>query len=443
MIVDHYGGRHATASRTAVAAFDQAVSCLARHRPGAAEAIAEALANDPDLISAHALRGLASVFLARSECMQAARRDHAQANALAQRRTDASDDEKALVAALGYAVEGRLLAAADILDRALQDRPTAFLLVKASNALRFMAGDLGGMLATTQRVLPSWTDERPGAGFVLGCHAFGLEEAGQLADAERIGLRAAELEPDDAWAMHAVSHVHETQMRTAEGVAWLEQSRPRWSRCHNFRFHLSWHLALFELERGRLDRVLALYDEEVRPTPTDDFRDVANAASLLWRLEQEGVAVGDRWAELAMIARRRSQDVTLVFASLHHLLALVGAGARGEALALVQALEAEPRGDQAVVAQRAGIDVARVILGLDRGGAARAVASRLHLLGGSHAQRDVFLRILALAAADRGDRSGYDTVLACRSGLRREDRFARFAADRLARAEAAQRRRVA
>ncbi|PSC06058.1 tetratricopeptide repeat-containing protein [Alsobacter soli] len=442
MMIDHYGGRHTTESQPAVAAFEEAVGCLALHRPGVPEAIAKALAADPGLVAGHALRGLASVILARAECVDAARQDHARAVTLLGIGKQASDDERALVSALGKALQGCLLAAADALDSVVAERPTAFLLLKLSHALRFMAGDLGGMLATTRRSLPAWVDGRPGAGFVYGCHAFGLEEAGALDEAERFGVRAAALEPGDAWALHAVAHVHETRMRIDEGAAWLERSRPHWADCNNFRFHLSWHLALFELERGRAERVLALYDADVRPTPTDDFRDVANAASLLWRLAQEGVPVGDRWSELASIARRRTQDVTLVFASLHHLLSLVGAGARTEALALAESLRAA-QGDQADVVRQVGADVARVILDLGGDGVIARAAQRLPLLGGSHAQRDVFLRTLALAAADRGDRAGYEAVLACRSGLRREDRFASLAAERLARAEAALQRRVA
>ena len=71
------------------------------------------------------------------------------------------------------------------------------------------------------------------------------------------------------------------------------------------------------------EQVLKIYDEEVRPQQTDDFRDMANAISLLWRLNQTGVDVGSRWADMAEIALRRRHDTTLVFASLHTLAALV------------------------------------------------------------------------------------------------------------------------
>jgi hypothetical protein len=87
-----------------------------------------------------------------------------------------------------------------------------------------------------------------------------------------------------------------------------------------------WHLALFYLEQGNLADALQLYDEQIRSDRTDDFRDVANAVSLLMRLEMAGANVSRRWDELAAIAERRVEDRSLVFASLHYALALIGAG---------------------------------------------------------------------------------------------------------------------
>src|SRR5215207_6079809 len=68
---------------------------------------------------------------------------------------------------------------------------------------------------------------------------------------------------------------------------------------------MAWHLALFHLETGDHDRVLAIYDTQVRPHPTDDFRDVANAVSLLWRFEQEGARSARAGASL-----RKTHDLS-------------------------------------------------------------------------------------------------------------------------------------
>jgi hypothetical protein len=437
MISDQFGGCHATESDDAVKAYEDAVACVAAHRTGAIDALDRAVGHDPELVAAHALRGFACVVLAREETIAMGREALVTAQRLMAVRRHATPSERVLVAALVDACDGRLLAAADRLDDHSLDHPHDFLALKLAHSLRFMGGDGPGMLEATSRALPWWTADRPGAGFVFGCHAFALEEGGHMAAAERFGLRAVSLEPGDAWGLHAVSHIHETQLRLDEGVAWLEGSRAHWTKCNNFRFHMAWHLALFRLEQGDDSQVLQLYDTEIRPMPTDDFRDVANAASLLWRLRQEGVPVGDRWDELAALAQRRREETTLVFASLHHLLSLVAVGDRESAETLAASFSAAPAtGDQGMVARDVGVPLAQVILGLDQpdGCALVRLARNLPKLGGSNAQRDVFLRTLASAAAARGDAAGYAGIQALRPKLRGEDRFSRLAAGTLAHA---------
>ena len=203
-------------------------------------------------------------------------------------RDGGTRDEQVLVNALQAAVDGSFAMAARRLDEGFSDRPATFLPFKISHALRFMLGDAKGMLAMSTRVMEDWNENLPAAGFLLGCHAFALEEHGFYDAAEVAGQYAVRLQPDDAWGLHAVSHVYEMRGKTAEGIAWLEDGRKSWSRCNNFSFHMAWHLALLHLERGEHEQVLKIYDEEVRPQQTDDFRDMANAISLLSAAQPDG-----------------------------------------------------------------------------------------------------------------------------------------------------------
>lgn len=77
---------------------------------------------------------------------------------------------------------------------------------------------------------------------------------------------------------------------------------------------------MFHYELGRYDRALEIYDNDVLAEGSEDFRDIANEASLLWRLRLEGVDVGERFDQLHGLALKRVEDATLVFSSLHHLL---------------------------------------------------------------------------------------------------------------------------
>ena len=209
--------------------------------------------------------------------------------------------------------------------------------------------------------------------------------------------------------------------------------------CNNFRYHVWWHKALMHLDQGDTERVLALYDQKIRIDKTDDYRDIANATSLLVRLELEGVNVGDRWAELADFSEKRSDDGCLVFADLHYMLALTGDQRDGAATRLMSRLRqaAGPAGEMARIVADPGVAAAAGLAAFGDGQyelAFRNLAAarpRMQAIGGSHAQRDVFERI----TVDAGIRAGRFTeaadILADRTARRAgvEDAFAasRFA----------------
>lgn len=426
---DCYGHEHSTRSSAAISAFELATRAVAAHRP-VGDTLAKALAADPGCVSAIALRSLGAAFLARQETMHSAAEDARAAEAALDRIGAGTASERALVAAAKLASAGRMQSAALVLETHLAGGARDFLAAKVAHALRFMSGQPQRMLAITGMLLSGWRESDPGYGFLLGCHAFGLEEVGRYGEAEAAGRKAVACEPGDAWGLHAVSHVMEMTGRTDDGVAWLEASRPLWPACNNFRFHLAWHLALFHLEKGDHDAALVLYDREVMPAPSDDFRDMANAVSLLWRLRQSGIDVGARWNGLREVAMKRQADTSYVFASLHYLMALVATGERDAARRLISSLAARasagPDDDQAIVARDAGIAVAGVIAGAGAsGGALARLAPMLGRLGGSNAQRDVFMRTLLVAARDGDDAAALRRIARTRALLRKEDRFAR------------------
>ncbi len=428
MRLDTFNLSTSTVSAQAETAFEEAVHGLAAHGPNTGAALQAALSADPDHVAALALKGFANLILARSELTAPAAEALTAARRAMAGRDGGTRDEQVLVHALEAAVGGSFATAARRLDEGFAERPATFLPFKISHALRFMLGDSKGMLAMSCRVMEHWHDELPAAGFLLGCHAFALEEHGFYDAAEAAGQYAVQLQPDDSWGLHAVSHVYEMRGETARGIDWLEGGRRSWSRCNNFSFHMAWHLALLHLERGDHDRVLKIYDEEVRPQQTDDFRDMANAVSLLWRLNQTGVDVGDRWSDMAEIALRRRHDTTLVFASLHTLAALVAIGEHSGVRDIVSGLErkAVGHGDQARVAAEVGVPLARIIAGLSTAADRRMldrIVVGLPTVGGSNAQRDFFMLAVAKSAGANGDSAALSHIRDVRCRLRAEDRL--------------------
>ena len=322
------------------------------------------------------------------------------------------------------------------MERVIDDHPQDAMAIKISHAIRFMLGDADGMRRSLARVVSIYTDHVQHAGFIRGCYAFALEETGDYAQAESVGRKAVQLEPTDAWGRHAVAHVFEMTGRANEGLTWLSDSS-QWSHCNNFSYHMAWHIALFQLELGRVHETLALYDTAIRAEKTDDFRDIANASSILQRIELAGVSVGNRWEELADIAEKRIGDCQLAFADLHYMIALLGAGRFSSAEALLGSLLAVPTGGHnARIAVDIATPVAAGLVAFAAGRMKEAVEllepmqARMQLMGGSHAQRDVFAQIY-LEALVRSGASHATSTLKRRQLDRAGTNF--FASNRLTR----------
>jgi tetratricopeptide (TPR) repeat protein len=308
-----------------------------------------------------------------------------------------------------------------VLDDNLQDA----LAMKLVQAIHFMMGRPQEMRKSAEAILPLWQDH-PAKGYLLGCHAFTLEETGEYAEAEKQGRHGVEFAPDDAWGLHAVAHVYDMTARARDGLRWLEGREASWMHCNNFRYHVWWHQALMHLDLRQYDAALALYDHDIRADKTDDYRDVSNAASLLSRLELDGVDVGNRWEELADLAERRATDGSLAFADLHYVLSLCG-GKRDEAASRLIARMARAKQEmcesQRIIAHP-GLRMAQGVQAFARGEYANAwinlrdARTDLQQIGGSHAQRDVFQRICIEAAIRGGYLEAARGLLGERSSLR-------------------------
>ncbi|MBT9288133.1 tetratricopeptide repeat protein [Prosthecodimorpha staleyi] len=411
MTVDRLGNPVTIADPIALAAWDRTIENVLSHAAATPASLAEALDREPGFALGQAARGIMLLTLARGELRPAAAAALAAARASMAERS-VTGREAAYADALAAWLDGRPGVAASRLEGVLTAHPHDVLALKLAHGIRFMMGDRDGMLAAIEARAGAFTAETPLAGYVMGCRAFALEEHGRFAEAERHGRQAVELAPRDAWGRHAVAHVMEMTGRVGEGIAFLSRSTAAWAHCNNFGPHMVWHLALMHLEAGAVDKVLALYDTGIRAERTDDYRDIANAASLLARLELDGVDVGDRWEEVGAIAARRVEDRQLVFADLHYLLALLRSGRRDAAGRLAQAVGQGDAGEyDGAVARLIGVPAARGLIAWQDGDPAEAarLLNAAHddmvLVGGSNAQRDIFeqIRIECLIAAGRLD----------------------------------------
>jgi tetratricopeptide (TPR) repeat protein len=401
------------------------------------------LAAEPDFAMAHAARGLFSLMMGRAELVSVARDAQASAHAV-MAKAPVTLRERNWIRALDQWLAGSPTGAIAAMERVLDAHPEDTLSAKVGHGIRFILGDSVGMRGSVERVMPAHGPAHPLRGYLMGCHAFTLEETGDYAAAERVGRAGLTHAPDDAWGLHAVAHVHDMRAEPDAGIALIESHASAWDRSNNFRYHVWWHKALLHLDRGERDVALALYDTQIRAEKTDDYRDIANATSLLMRLELEGVDVGSRWDELADYSENRVGDGCLVFADLHYMLALAGAErpeAR-QALTMRFAQDAAKSGEMPARVAHPGMAAIAGLNAFSEGRYSEAFGyltqarPNLRDIGGSHAQRDVFERMTIDAGLRAGHFDAAETILSERLTLRagHEDRFAATRFDRLTRA---------
>jgi tetratricopeptide (TPR) repeat protein len=400
---DPRGTAITTSSIEAAAEFDAAVMALLGQKAEAGARLGAALAADPGLVAGHALAGFALMLAARRPLATQALDSLARARAALAER-GGTGRERALVQALAAWAEGGDMArAAAGLEAILQQDPRDILALRLSHGIRFMLGEAFEMRHAVEAALPHWDATLPGYAHLLGCHAFALEETGEMLRAEHVGRRAVALDPSDLWGAHAVAHALGGQGRLREGLAWLRWLEPHLAGGSNFVRHVHWHRGLFHLALGQAEAALALYDRRVWAEPSEDVRDLMNAAHLLWRLEAAGVPVGAaRWDALADVAERRIGGHAWALADLHDVLALAGARRHAAVARMLRSIAghaAAHGGDQARLHAEVGLSAARAVavaVGGDAADGARrldAVLPRLPEFGGSHAQRSVFVAL--------------------------------------------------
>ena len=421
-MLDVRGLETTAANETAVRNLDETLARYLRFGLDTGDWLKRTLSEDPEMALAHCLKGYFFMLF----CVPALT-GKARASLEAGRRSvaerGATDRERHHLDALDAWNRGEFEQAVGHLEAILAGHPRDILALKISHYLYFYLGDNENHRDSIGRVLHAWDDTVDGYGYVLGMQAFSLEESGAYDEAERAGRAAVERNSADLWAVHAVAHVMEMQDRRREGIAWIRESEPQLGDCNNFGYHVWWHLALFHLELDEVEPVLRIYDERMRADLSDEYLDICNATSMLWRLEERGVDVGDRWNELAERCETRTADHQMVFPDVHYMLAIAAGGRDGAVERMLDSMTAFAEGtatEQAVMGS-AGIPIGKAIAHWYRGEYAEVVdvlapvRYRLPLIGGSHAQRDLFQQVLIAAALASGRHETARTLLSERA----------------------------
>jgi hypothetical protein len=430
VLTDAAGHELQAASDAVLPAWEALLDDYAAFRPTVPEHLKALLEADPEMPMAQVARSVLLTLAGRGELVSAARGAAAEAQRCSD---DASAREQLHAAAAMHFARGNTRSALRAWGAILEDAPTDLLAAKLTQFALFYAGDPAAHRRALDALAPAWGEGVPRRSFFLGMRAFAHEESGDLDSAEALGRAAVEAAPQDAWAVHAVTHVLETRGDAEAGMAWIDDTAAGWSGAGTMDGHLRWHRALLALECRPPAEVLADLDAGQHPADSVEYLDLCNDIALLQRLELRGLVAGERWTAIAAAVDARRQDGLMPFCDVHWVLALCAAGRYDAADAVIESMveRAAAGGDDAEALRRAAIPIARGLRAWRRGNADDAFAQLdacrddQVLIGGSHAQRDLLDQVRLAAARACGAGDALDAGLAARRGRRPDDAFAR------------------
>jgi tetratricopeptide (TPR) repeat protein len=293
-------------------------------------------------------------------------------------------------------------------DRILAEWPLDLLAFRQHTGTLFWLGDKRYQAQVAASVASHWSSDIAGYPHFLSAYSFAMEEIGHYAEAEKAARTALEWQPQDLWALHALTHVLEMQGRKKEGTALLENAAAFLNDYNLFRGHLWWHLGIFKFAARDFDAILDLLDREIYPKSSSFFLDIQNAASLLLRLEVQGVSAGtERWERLAQGSLQTATQNTIWFTTLHQVLALQRTG-RNAAVTEAVASAKSP-GDDGTLRARLASQISEAAVAVLEGQYQHGLDSLLTLrqdfglLGASHVQQDIYQQLMIFAAMQLGD----------------------------------------
>ena len=391
------------ASPAAQDAYERALAAFLGWRSDAERPLVAAIDESPGFVMAHVLSAWRVLCSRDRVATRLAQPAAARAAGL-----PANPRERLHLAAIGAVLADDYDGARGQLGQLLRQYPRDVLALQVAHTLDHLAGDVKMLLQRVSAVLPAWSPDLPGYRAVRAMHAFGLVEGGQYARAEDAALEVLSHDALDPRAHHTMAHLFEMTGRAEAGLRWMSQHAAAWSSGTSVAVHCWWHLALFQLARGRFDSLLHLYDQRLRNGRSTHVSDLIDASSLLWRTELAGADPQERWLELAQAWEPHIDDAFCSFSDLHAMQAFVGArdwkrAQRLETVLLAARARATRYGNST---RRLGLAACQAVMAFGRGDDKKVVGllasslTQAHRLGGSHAQRDV-LHLTLGKAIDR------------------------------------------
>lgn len=316
MLTDAYGNKLSTRSAKARDAYDLGVRKFLGAEPGVAAAFNAALDADDGLALAHIGIAREMQLRGRSEeakaCLDRARN-------LASRL---STRERSHINASGLLLEGKPAEARAAVYRHVEEWPKDVMVAQTCTSVFGLIG-LSGLpgreaeqLAYTSRLEPHYGEDW----WFRAQLAFAQLEVGQLSRAEENVEHALATNPASAHSAHIRAHVFYENQQDEDGLRYISDWWEGYDPEATFYNHVSWHVGLWALETGDLDRMWQILDDEIAPESSagPPLNNLTDTAALLFRAELMGVDVPiERWRKISEYALARFPKPGLAFADVH------------------------------------------------------------------------------------------------------------------------------
>ncbi|GAB6023804.1 Tetratricopeptide repeat protein 38, variant 3 [Chamberlinius hualienensis] len=305
--------------------------------------------------------------------------------------------EKLHVNAIQLWANGNLGGAVSVWEDIILDNPCDLLAIKFAHDGCFYLGKATEMRDQIARVLPQWLNTTPLYSYLHGMFAFGLEETNRYPEAVKHAKLGLELNRKDAWSTHALAHVYEMTAGQDKGIKLMLDTETDWKECSALACHNYWHLALYYVDKGQYEAALTIFDQQIEQrSKSGALLDLVDAISMLYRLELEGVNVGNRWQHLHELCKPHVNDHILCFNDAHYTMAYQRSGHKDYAEQLLSSLDefikSYPDYHMANVAKSVGYTVCEAFVAYDSGDYEKVVnllqpvRYQIINIGGSHAQ---------------------------------------------------------
>ncbi|MFT7673985.1 MAG: tetratricopeptide (TPR) repeat protein [Gammaproteobacteria bacterium] len=316
MLLDQYENQLSTGSARARDLYIDAVNKLLAGEPAIVEKFSRVINQDPEFAQGYC--SLARAYQMNGNA-KAAKEAVQQAHTLAK---GASEREQSHINCFHSLINGKTPEAYKAIRSHVEAYPRDVLVAQTCTSIMGLIGFSGKpgreseLLAYTNALLPHYGDDW----WCLSQHAFSLCETGQIDPALKFSERSLAINPRNAHGAHVRSHIYYESGEHVAGISYLSDWLKDYDKSAILHGHLSWHVALWELGQGNIEKMWNIVDTDVAPGGSSGLplNILSDTASILYRAQLAGEKISaERWKNISQYAKQQYPNPSHSFIDVH------------------------------------------------------------------------------------------------------------------------------